>query len=53
MNELIKAIEDMCELVDEFAKSDITPGTPLYNFQQGMIANVKRYRDKKNESSSK
>ena len=57
MNELIKAIEDMCLLVDEFAKSDITPNTPLYNFQQGLIANVKRYREKKakeneNESSS-
>jgi hypothetical protein len=48
VNELRNAIEDMCLLVDEFAKSDITPGTPLYNFQQGMIANVKRYRDKKN-----
>lgn len=53
VNELVKAIEDMCELIDEFAKSDITPGTPLYNFQQSMIVNVKRYRDKKNESSSK
>jgi hypothetical protein len=47
MNEVVKAIEDMCLLVDEFAKSDVTPGTPLYNFQQGMIANVKRYRDNK------
>jgi hypothetical protein len=55
MSELIKAIEDMCLLVDEFEKSDITPNTPLYNFQQGLIANVKRYREKKaeeNESSS-
>ncbi len=49
MQELIKEIEDMCLLVDEFAKSDVTPGTPLYNFQQSMIANVKRYREKKNE----
>jgi hypothetical protein len=49
MNELIKAIEDMCLLVDEFEKSDITPNTPLYNFQQGLIANVKRYREKKSK----
>lgn len=47
VNELRAAIEDMCLLVDEFAKSDVTPGTPLYNFQQSMIANVKRYRDTK------
>lgn len=47
MNEKIQAIEDMCLLVDEFAKSDITPETPLYNFQQEMIENVKRYREKK------
>jgi len=47
MSDKIQAIEDMCLLVDEFAKSDITPGTPLYNFQQGMIENVKRYREKK------
>lgn len=57
--ELRDAIEDMCLLVDEFEKCDIAPNTPLYNFQQGMIANVKRYRGKKaiekekeNESSS-
>ncbi len=57
MNELIDAIEEMCLLTDEFAKSDITPNTPLYNFQQSLIANVKRYReakakDEENESSS-
>jgi hypothetical protein len=57
MNDLIDAIEEMCLLTDEFAKCDITPNTPLYNFQQGLITNVKRYRDAKakdeeNESSS-
>lgn len=52
MNELVKAIEDLCLLVDEFAESDVTPGTPLYNFQQSMIANVKRYREHKNDSST-
>lgn len=57
MNDLMKEIEDLCLLVDEFAKCDITPNTPIYNFQQGLIENVKRYREKKakeqeNESSS-
>lgn len=53
MNELIKAIEAMCVLVDKFEKIDVTPDTPLHNFQQGMIANVKHYRDKKYDSSTK
>lgn len=53
MNELIKDIEEMCLVIDEFAKNDITPGTPLYNLQQGMIANVKRYREKKNDISTR
>jgi len=59
MNDLIEALEEMCLLTDEFAKCDLTPNTPIYNFQQGLIANVKRYREKKskqkeieNESSS-
>ncbi len=57
MTKIIKEFEEMCLLVDEFAKCDITPNTPLYNFQQGMIATVKRYREKKakekeNESST-
>ena len=43
-NELVKEIIELCELVDKFAKSDVTPGTPLYNFQQGMIQNVHRFR---------
>ncbi len=47
MNKLVEAIEDMCLVIDELAKSDVTPGTPLYNFQQCMIANVKRYREAK------
>jgi hypothetical protein len=50
MNELIKAIEEMCLAVDEFAKEHITPNTPLFNLQQDMIANVKRYREKKEVS---
>jgi len=49
MNDLIEALEEMCLLTDEFAKSDVTPNTPLYNFQQGLIANAKRYRQKKAE----
>ncbi len=52
VNELKKAIEDLCLLVDEFSLCNLTPNTPLYNFQQSMIANVKRYRDKKDESGS-
>jgi hypothetical protein len=47
VNELVKAIEAMCVLVDKFAKIDVTPNTPLHNFQQSMIENVKRYREKK------
>ncbi len=52
VNELRKAIEELCLLVDEFANCDLTPNTPLYNFQQSMIANVKRYRGQKDESGS-
>lgn len=53
MNELVKAIEDLCLLVDEFAEIDVTPESPLYNFQQSMIANVKRYREQKNDDSTR
>lgn len=50
MDELIKAIEEMCLLTDEFAKVETIPGTPLYNFQKSIIANVKRYRESKSEN---
>ena len=49
INEMRKAIEELCLLVDEFANCDLTPNTPLYNFQQSMIANVKRFREQKDE----
>lgn len=47
INELKKAMDELCLLVDEFSNCDLTPNTPLYNFQQSMIANVKRFRGKK------
>jgi hypothetical protein len=49
MNDIEKEIEATCLLVDDFAKQKLTPGTPLYELQQGMIANVKRYRMEKGE----
>ena len=51
MNELIIALEEMCLLIDEFAKCNFTPNTPLYNFQQSMIDNVKRYRERKKDNN--
>lgn len=51
INEIKAAIEELCLLVDEFANCDLTPNTPLYNFQQSMIANVKRFRGEKDEAS--
>jgi hypothetical protein len=51
VTELRKSIEELCLLVDEFSLCDIAQNTPLYNFQQSMIANVKRFRDQKDESS--
>lgn len=49
VNEMREAIEELCSLVDEFATCDLTPNTPLYNFQQSMIANVKRFREQKDD----
>jgi hypothetical protein len=50
--ELRNAIEELCLLVDEFANCDLTPNTPMYNFQQSMIANVKRFRGQKDDDGS-
>jgi hypothetical protein len=44
MQELEDLIDEHCREIDEFAKVELTPGTPIHTFQQSMIANVKRYR---------
>jgi hypothetical protein len=47
ISDLEEMIEENCKLVDEFALQELTPNTPIYNFQQSLIANVKRYREAK------
>lgn len=44
---LEEIIEEVCVATDEFAKKELTPGTPIYTFQQSMILNVKNYRQAK------
>lgn len=51
VNELREAIEEICLLVDEIANCDLTPNTPLYNWQQSMIASVRRYRGEKENAA--
>lgn len=43
--QITKSIEEQCLLVDEYAKIKFPVGTPEYELQQGLIANVKRYRE--------
>lgn len=40
-------IEEFNSHIDEWSKEKLTPGTPVYDFQQAMIKNVKRYRESK------
>lgn len=47
MLDIEKEIEEMCGLVDEYSHIELKPNTPEYNFQQSMIANVKRFREAK------
>lgn len=50
--ELRNAIEELCLLVDEFSLCEFAQNTPLYNFQQSMIANVKRFREQKDDDDT-
>lgn len=47
MTSLDELIEESCKLVDEFAKESFSPGTPVYEFQQALIAQAKAYREAK------
>lgn len=47
---LEEIIEEFNSHIDEWSKTVLTPGTPLYDFQQAMIENVKRYRRLKEEN---
>jgi len=44
-------VEEMCVLTDDLEKLELTPGTPSYNFQQGMVAAARRYRLSKDQDS--
>ncbi len=46
-------IEDMLIATDEIAKLELTPGTPMYNFQQALIASAKIYRAYKLKEENK
>lgn len=43
--QITRSIEEQCLLIDEYAKIKFAKGTPEYELQQGLIDNVKRYRE--------
>lgn len=41
-----KEIQEMCDLIDEFAKCHISTDTEMFELQQGLIRIARRYREK-------
>lgn len=47
MTQSEKVFEEMCKIIDELAELTLTPGTPVYDCQQSLVASVRRYRKDK------
>lgn len=52
MTELENMVEEMCKIIDGMAELELTPGTPIHDCQQSLIAGVRRYRKDKESQTT-